>query len=176
VSRFVVDSDASRLTAHARSTVHALTYRAPLTGEIEATPAGAGGFDLAQPISGVLEVDLAQVRGDDRLTEAEMRRRLEVKRHPHVKAVIDRVTAAGTRDGFHLGGQLSLHGRTVRLEGDAVVTLDGDRMHATGSVTLDVREFGIRPPSLVLVRVNPAVVVEIDLFAVRSGFTSPASR
>lgn len=156
-------SEESQLVVLAHSTLHGLTYRAPLDGEINAVAAD-GEFDLSHPVSGRLEIDLGHLKGDDPHTDGEMHRRLETRRYPRVTAAIDSVTAKGN-EVFHLCGSLTLHGRTQPVEGDANVILVGDELRATGSVELDVRAFGIKPPSLVIVRVNPIVTVEIDLVA-----------
>lgn len=155
----------SLLRANARSSVHTFTYTAPLTGEINAVVTDAG-FDVSTPIDGVLEVDLDLLTGDDPRTDSEMHRRLDTQRFPRARACVRRVER---RDGdrYWLSGELTLHGKTRPLEGDATVTLDGDRLHAVGALTLDLRSFGIKPPSLLLLRVHPDVHISIDLYASR---------
>jgi polyisoprenoid-binding protein YceI len=164
VSRFVVTPEESQLSAIARSSLHAFSYRAPLTGEIEATVRD-GQFDLASAISGKLEVDLDSLRGDDPHTDGEMQRRLDTQRFPRARAAVQHVTTNGG-DAYRLSGELTLRGQTRPLEGDATVTLAGDQLHATGSLTIDLREFGIKPPSLLILRVHPEIDITIDLVAV----------
>jgi polyisoprenoid-binding protein YceI len=163
VSRFVVAAESSQLRAAARSTVHPISYQAPLTGAIDAAIRD-GGFDVTTAITASLDVDLNALRGTDPLADAEMRRRLDVQRYPVAKATVTDVTSRGG-DLYRLRGELSLHGKMRALEGDATVTLVGDRLHATGSLTIDIREFEIKPPSLLLVRVHPEVEITIDLVA-----------
>jgi polyisoprenoid-binding protein YceI len=161
--RYLVVPEASQLIANARSSIHSFTYRAPLSGSIEATVT-AGEFDLGTTITGSLEVDLDRLKGDDPHTDGEMHRRVDTHRYPKAKAAITQVTANGD-DQFHLAGSLTLHGRTQPLEGDATVRLEGERIHAVGSIEVDVRDFEIKPPSLLILRVAPVVVIEIDLVA-----------
>jgi polyisoprenoid-binding protein YceI len=166
VSRFVVVPDASQLVANAHSSIHSFTYRAPLSGAIDAGTVDSG-FDLGTPITGSLEVDLDLLKGDDPHTDSEMHRRVETHRYPKAKATITDVSANGG-DGYRVGGSLTLHGRTQPLEGDATVSLDGDRIHAVGTIEVDVRDFEIKPPSLLILRVHPVVTIDIDLVAERA--------
>lgn len=167
MSRFVVVAGESQLTALARSTVHHFTYRAPLTGEIEAAVRD-GGFDLGTPITGSLEVDLDSLRGDDPHTDGEMQRRLDTQRFPRARAKVHQVTSNGD-DTYRLTGELTLRGTTKPLEGDATVTLTGDTLRAVGSLTVDLRSFNIKPPSLLILRVHPEIEVSIDLIAAVNG-------
>lgn len=164
MSRFVVAAGASQLSAFARSTVHPFGYSAPVTGEVDATVRD-GRFDLTEPITASLEVDLHALSGNDPPLDGEMRRRLDVQRYPRAKAAVLTVTAGTEGSVYRLRGELSLHGKTRPLEGDATVTLDGDQLRATGSLLIDIREFGIKPPSLLIVRVHPEIEVTIDLVA-----------
>lgn len=163
MSRFVVTASASELQARARSSVHPLSYRAPVTGAIDATVRD-GRFDTTAPITAALEVDLDTLHGDDSLVDGEMRRRLDVQRYPRAKATVHDVTE-GSGGVYRLRGELSLHGKTRPLEGDATVTLADDQLRATGSLTIDIREFGIKPPSLLIMRVHPEIEITIDLVA-----------
>jgi hypothetical protein len=163
VSHFVVTPASSELRAFARSSVHEFTYRAPLTGSIEAAVVGSG-FDVSGPITGALELDLESLHGTDPRADREMQRRLDTQRFPRARAAIQQVSASGD-DAYRLAGELTLRGQTRPLEGDATVTLIGDQLHATGKITIDLRDFGIKPPSLLILRVHPEVQITIDLTA-----------
>jgi polyisoprenoid-binding protein YceI len=165
--RLVVVPAESQLTAEAHSSLHGFTYRAPLSGEILATVAD-GRFDLSEGVTARLEIDLELLKGDGPGLDGEMARRLDIRRYPVATAVIDSVVAVAG-DVFSLAGTLTLHGRTRPLAGEATVTFDGGRMHATGSVVIDVRDFGIKPPSLLVVRVDPHATIRIDLVAATAG-------
>jgi polyisoprenoid-binding protein YceI len=165
--RFVVTPEASRLTANARSTLHPVSYRGPLAGRIDAVVTEAR-FDTTEPITATLEMDLRHLESGDAHLDNELRRRLDVDRHPQVRAVVEHVEPV-RGDVYRLLGELTLHGVTQAIEGDATVTLDDGRMKAAGSVTLDLRRFGIKPPSLLLVRLHPEVEILIELAAVLEG-------
>lgn len=163
MSRFAIDSGMSRLTAKARSSLHPISYQAPLSGHLDAGVTD-GAFVTTEPITATLEVVLDELRSTDAHLDAELQRRLDIRRFPRASAVVHRVDALG-HDTYRLHAALTLHGTSRSLEGTATVTLHGGRLHATGSVRVDIRHFGIKPPSLLMLRVNPEVEITIDLVA-----------
>ena len=70
-------------------------------------------------------------------------------------------------DGGYTGaGRLDFHGVTGALEGMVRVTLnDEEEVVIEGSAGLDVTDFGIRPPSLLMVKLHPQVRVELTAVA-----------
>lgn len=164
MSRFTV-ADASRLVANARSSVHPITYRAPLTGHIDASVSDDH-FDLSAPVTAAFDVALEDLRGDDPHTDSEMRRRIDVQRYPLAHASVSGVTSVGD-DRYRLACDLTLHGQTRQLEGEADVTLNGAMLNAVGSVTIDIRDFGIKAPRLLMLKVYPEVEIIINLQATR---------
>jgi polyisoprenoid-binding protein YceI len=167
MSGFVVDPARSLLTVNARSNVHPIRYGAPLAGRIDAETI-ADGFDLDAPIIARLEVALGELHAGDPLHDAELRRRLDLRRFPTAAAAVADVVHLDA-DEYRLGGTLSLLGVTRTLSGTATVTLDAGELRAAGSVDLDIREFGIKPPRLLLLRVEPIVEVAIRLYAQTAG-------
>lgn len=163
MSRFVIDPDGSLLRALARSSVHPFGYTATVRGAIDVDTSGDR-FDLSSGVRGALEVELEALRGDDPHTDAEMHRRLDTHRFPVARAAVREVGANGG-DSYRLIGDVTLRGVTRPLQGDAIVRLEDGRLHATGTATLDLREFGVKVPTMILLRVHPHVEVSIDLVA-----------
>jgi polyisoprenoid-binding protein YceI len=163
VSRFVIDPDDSRLRALARSSIHPFGYTATISGMVE-VEVRDGEFDVSASVNGVLEVRLDSLRGDDPHTDGEMHRRLDTQRFPTARASVRDVHPLGD-DGYRLAGEVTLRGTTCPLEGDAVVRLEDGRLRASGSTTLDLRAFGVKVPSMLLLRVHPEVEVTINLLA-----------
>jgi polyisoprenoid-binding protein YceI len=163
VGSFAVDPGRSRLTITARSRIHPIHLDAPVAGDIAAEVA-PDGFDIAQPITASLIVELDQLRSDDRLVSAELKRRLDTAHHPLATFTVDSVSYDGG-DAYRLTARLALLGITKPFVARCAVTLDGLRMSASGSVSLDVRDFGITPPRMLMVRVEPDIAVDVSLVA-----------
>ena len=65
-----------------------------------------------------------------------------------------------------LRGALTLGGVTKTIAIPAQAAAEAGRLHVTGAYTLDMREYGLKPPSLMMgtMKVDPAVAVSFDLY------------
>jgi polyisoprenoid-binding protein YceI len=147
----------------ARSTLHNVRVRSDeLTGWLDATVDDEA-LDLE---TAYLELPVDALTGDSPLTTREVARRLEIRRHPLVHATVEPVTGPlGRRRPVR--GELTLHGASRSLDGAATVEQRrGGALRVEGTVRLDMRDFGLRPPSLLALRVRPEVEVRLRLRAV----------
>src|SRR5882724_7709455 len=171
MTRYLLVGELCELTATARSTLHPVRAVSPLSGWVEATVTD-GELRADAPVTARLELPLAALRVDNALLGREVDRRLEAKRHPLVIAEIDLVTAevdaaTGTGTGrYRVDGQLTLHGVRQPLSGTARLRVGPDgELAVAGRTRLDIREFGLRPPSMLGLRVQPEVEVELRIIA-----------
>jgi len=65
-----------------------------------------------------------------------------------------------------LNGTLTLGGVTKTVAIPAQAADEAGRLHVTGTYTLDMREYGLKPPSLMMgtMKVDPAIAVSFDLY------------
>ena len=146
----------------ARSSVHAIHGRAEeLSGAVEVDVVdGRLGSDFA----GRLEVPVKQLRSGNPLNDAELQRRVDARRYPTIVGEVRSANALG--DGrFHVEGDLTFHGVTRPVSGEVQVTADGDRLIVEGEHVFDIREHGVKPPRILMLRVEPEVTVRIKLVA-----------
>ena len=154
--RTVAARKRSRFTVSARSSVHAIDGSAPLDGWIEGAPADPRSWRAAE-----LEVDLSAFRTGNRLLDGEARRRMGDDRL--VRATSTEVV--DVQDGeVALEGLVTFRGVTELLEGRLTIepTEDGVRIRGVGEV--DVRWWGLDPPRLLMLQVEPVVTVGVDLW------------
>jgi hypothetical protein len=175
MTRFLLVDESCELTATARSTLHPVRAVSPLSGWVEATVID-GKLLPGAPVTARLELPLATLRVDNPLLGREVDRRLEAKRHPLVIAEVDGVTAevdAATGAGtghYRVEGQLTLHGARRPLGGTARLRVGpGGELAVAGRTHLDIREFGLRPPSMLGLSVQPEVDVELRILATPVG-------
>jgi hypothetical protein len=174
MTKFLLVGERCELTATARSTLHPIRAEArELSGWVEATLLD-GALHPDAPVTARFELPLSALRVDNPLLGREMERRLEVKRHPLVVAEVDRVSGGGDRAGdtgsYRAAGQLTLHGVRHPVGGTATLRVgDTGELHVTGQVRLDIRDFGLRPPSMLGLRVRPEVDVELRIVAAPVG-------
>ena len=158
MTRYVIGSPDSTITFNARTSLHPVVARAPVTGWFEAD-IDNDEFVPGSAVAGELEVLVDSIKSGNPLYDAETRRRIDVRSNPRITAEITKNNAVG-------GSTASVEG-TVAFHGE-LATLDGTLTLAPGPVltgegTVDIRWWGLQPPRLLAFRVEPEVVIEINL-------------
>ncbi|MCB1248114.1 MAG: YceI family protein [Acidimicrobiales bacterium] len=177
--RYELDPTTSRATVHATSSVHPITSSAAVTGWVELTLAPDGSVDLDQPVDGWICVALAEMRSGNPLVDREAERRLQVRKHPTMEGRLVSLAPAAP-DGGHEHhydgeGELTFRGQTAPLTGGLSVDVDGDELTLTGDTTLDVTDYGVQPPSLLVIKVHSLVRIELRATARAGGEAAPAA-
>lgn len=115
--------------------------------------------------SAELEVRLTALRSGNDLYDAELRRRIDARRFPSCVLHLERTTPL---DGgaFSLGGSITFHGTTRSLTGtmDVQVSAEG-QLAITGEKELDIRDFDLRPPGMLMMKIYPEVQVQMFIAA-----------
>ena len=164
--RYDLDPDASRVVIHASSSVHPIETEAPLTGWIELTVGGDGTVDPAAPVAAHVEVPLGGLRSGNPLIDREADRRLDTRHHPTVTGDLQALTPAAGGGELTGIGDLTLKGVTAPIDGRLhVEAIDDGAIALTGETTFEVTDFGVQPPSLLLVKVHATVRVTLDAIA-----------
>ncbi len=165
MTRYEVQRSRSAVEIFARSTLRPFRGAAPVSGHVDAVLAD-GRLDLTQACSGRLTLRVEDLHGEVQHLDRELRSRMNTQRYPAVTAALQEVTA-GPDGAYVMAGDLTLHGRTQRVAGTASVTGDADGLLTLqGVLQLDIREFGLVPPKLLMLKVHPQVEVRLELVAV----------
>jgi hypothetical protein len=156
--RWSIDGATASITFVARSSVHPIRTSGSAAGWFEATFDNTG-FESGIAMQGQLEVPVADLSSGNLLVDREMRRHVDTGSHPLIVAEIVTTEETG--------------GNTVRITGTIrfldVETLVEGELHLfpgprlVGAGEFDVRWWGLEPPRLLMLRVEPIVTVEIDL-------------
>ena len=143
--------------------MHAIHDRAEeLSGTIEAEVVD-GRVDAA--FTGRLEVPVKQLRSGNPLNDAELQRRVDARRYPTIVGEVRTATPLDGDGRFRIEGDLTFHGVTKTITGELQVTADGDQLVVEGEHVFDIRDYGIKPPRILMLRVEPEVTVRIRLVA-----------
>jgi polyisoprenoid-binding protein YceI len=159
--------DRSELWAEARSTLHPVrVHTTGLTGAL-ALDMRDDRLVLVPPTH--VEVATERLRSGNALVDGELRRRLDSRKFPRIRGELIR-SAAGTGAGSaRLTGELTLHGVTRSLDVDVTLRLlDPRTLEIEGGRAIDMRDFGLTPPSLLMFRMQPEVQVRARLVAERA--------
>jgi polyisoprenoid-binding protein YceI len=143
--------------------VHAIHGRAAeLSGRVEVDVVDGR---VGTAFAGRLEVPVKQLRSGNPLNDAELQRRVDARRFPTIVGEVRDATSLGDDGRFRVAGDVNFHGVTRAVTGDLQVTVDGDRLTIEGEHVFDIRDFGIKPPRILMLRVEPDVTVRIHLVA-----------
>ena len=166
--RHDLDPARSSVTVHASSSVHPITTEAPATGWLDVVLDADGRVDPSGPVAGRIEVALGAMRSGNPLIDREAERRLHLRRDPTVTGTLTALVADG--DGLSGTGTLDFHGVERPLEGSLELWRDDDgTLVLAGTTELDVTDFGVQPPSLLVVKVHARVRIELAAIAVPAG-------
>jgi len=166
VARYRVIPDRSRLRAEARSSVHPIVVETTgLTGTIEAE-VDDGAARLGAPFR--VEIDAERLRSGGALIDGELRRRMETRKFPRVVGAVRAAEARTDGKRWILRGDLTIHGVTNATDAEVTVRMVDERtLEIEGEKVIDMRDYGLQPPRLLMLRVHPDVKVRARLVAER---------
>jgi polyisoprenoid-binding protein YceI len=166
VARYVIDPARSRVWIDARSNVHPIhssaeglegfvDFDADRDGQVGAHPAGRLSFPVRQLSSG------------NPLERRELQRRIEARHYPTIEGVLRAMDALD--DGSLLmRGDLSFRGVTRSVDGKMAMSAVDDRtIRLEGASKFNIRDFGMEPPRILMLRVEPEVNVRVEIVAER---------
>lgn len=165
--RYEIVPDDSQVWIDGSSSVHPIKATATgLTGWVEVALARAR-LAATPRFSGEVRIEVGRLRSGNPLVDRETQRRIDARRFPEI---VGSVTSAERRDDdtVHVTGDIAFRGESVAVTGDITVTADGDDVVLEGNQRLDVRDWGLQPPKVALLRVHPDIDVRIRLVARRA--------
>ena len=170
-ARFAIVPEQSYVLIEATSSVHPIHSRTDgLEGFVDLEVSGSGRVDTTAAPSGELSLRVERLSSGNPFEDRELRRRVDARRFPTIDG---RLTALHDtdRDGQYLvRGDLTFRGVTNSHEDEMTIALvDDHTLHLEGRSTFDVRDFGMEPPRILMLRVHPEVVVTVSIVAVKDG-------
>ncbi len=112
-----------------------------------------------------LEVPVEQFRSGNALQDHEMWKMIDSRRFPTIMADLRSLESAGAPGSFKAGGDITLAGRQRHYDGTLTVTRDGDNLKVEGDLVVDIRDFGVHAPRILMLKVEPQVQVHLRLVA-----------
>jgi polyisoprenoid-binding protein YceI len=99
-----------------------------------------------------------------RLEDAEMMRRIDARRFPTIRGQTTEVKENNGR--YRIRGDLTFHGVTRPVEGEVTISAPDERsLVIEGEQTFDIRDFGVDPPKILMLKVHPDVRVRVKVVA-----------
>ncbi len=169
MTRFTVVPERSVLTAEARSNVHPIHGEGRgLTGYVDVDVVD-GRIDPASKPTVHIELQTEDLKAENSLYDREIQKRINARRYPTIRGEVREVreTSPGQYD---VAGELSFNGATRAVDGTARVSVVDDRtLQVDGDLTVDIRDFGLEPPKILMLKVFPDVAIHVNLVAEREG-------
>lgn len=167
MTRYRIDPDRSTVIIEASSSLHPIRAQCRgLSGTLELSFSD-GRVDVDAGAAAALSMPVSRLEGGNPLEDRELQRRIEARRYPTIDGVLTSMAPAA--DGTYAAqGDITFRGVT-RPHADVVTIeeLDADTVRVTGRSRFDVRDFGMQPPRILMLRVHPDVTVGIDVIATR---------
>jgi polyisoprenoid-binding protein YceI len=168
VARYRIDPDRSRVWIRARSTLHPIHSTTDgLEGYIDLEQAG-GRIDFGAEPAAKLSFAVARLSSGNPLEDRELRRRIDARRYPTIDGLLTGIEPVGEAGRYRVTGDLAFRGVVRRCEDEMTLrVIDDETIQLDGQSTFDVRDFGMEPPRILLLRVEPDVQVRVEIVATR---------
>jgi polyisoprenoid-binding protein YceI len=113
-----------------------------------------------------VSLPVKRLRSGNPLQDRELHRRLDARRHPTIDGVVTAIERAGEPGRYRVTGEVTFLGISRPHTDEMAFGVDEDGLlHVEGSSVFDVREFGMEPPRILVLRVEPEVSVRVALVA-----------
>jgi polyisoprenoid-binding protein YceI len=167
MTRFRILPQESTIDITGRSSVHPLHGKAgSVNGSIEVELGPDGMPDLDQPYSAEISLPATAISWGGAMYDRETQRRLDVRTYPSIKASVEHAAPVDGNGDFAVRVNLTLRGQTRPIEGQASLHVESGRLVAEGERVIDIRDFGMEPPRLLMLKVDPRVTVRARIVAV----------
>lgn len=166
MTRYRILPTRSRVWIDARSNVHPIHTEAEgLEGwlELELTD---GKINVDQTPGGHLEYPVENLKSGNPLEDRELRRRIDSRRYPTIAGDLKAMKQSGDPTRYTVRGDLTFRGVTRTYEDEMVIdSVDTGTVRLAGQSTFDIRDFGMEPPRILLLKVQPEVTVRVEIIA-----------
>jgi YceI-like domain len=163
-SRYTVARAGSALQFEAKSSLHPVHGSVTdVRGFVEADLQEDGSLALDPAPRMHVEFPVERLRSGNDLQDREMWKLIDSRRFPIVSADLRRIKANGVPGAYIAEGDITLAGRSRRYSGEMRVRRNGENLIVDGNLVVDIRDFGLRPPQLLFIKVDPTVKVSLHL-------------
>ena len=167
MARYRILPGRSRVWIEARSTLHPIhTETSGLEGWLDFVVRDGGRVDLDAAPGAHLELKVDQLSSGNSLEDRELRRRIDARRYPTITGDLTVMRETDQDGRYRIEGDLTLKGVTRRYEDDMTLeAVDAETVVLAGQRTFDVRDFGVEPPRILMLKVEPDVTVKVAIVA-----------
>lgn len=153
----------------ARSSIHPIHSSTDgLEGSVDIDIDDDGRVRPDPPPGGRLSLDVQRLTSGSRLEDREMHKRIDARRYPTISGVMEAMEATGGDGGYRVSGEVTFRGVTRSCQDEmTVAAVDATTIKLAGRSRFDIRDFGMEPPRILMLRVEPEVDVRVEILAER---------
>jgi polyisoprenoid-binding protein YceI len=167
-ARYTFDSVRSCIWVSGRSSLAPInTETRGISGWFAAATREDGSLDLDAPVSGRLELAVDRLTSGNVLYDRELKRRIDARRFPIIVGEITQVEPGKAHPTYVVTGDVSFHGETRTFSHEMAIEMHDGGVLLSGEDVFDIREFGMKPPSMLMIRVYPEIAVRVELHGTR---------
>ena len=169
MARYRITPERSYVWIDARSNVHPIHSTTDgLEGFVDVTFSADGSVDVAAPVAGSLSLTVDHLRSGNRMEDRELQRRIDSRRYPKIEGTLDKIAPSEESENYLVGGRVDFRGVSRHHEDVMSITnVDGETVRLAGKSSFDIREFGMEPPRILLLKVEPEVEIRVEIFATK---------
>ena len=165
MTRYRIVPTRSRVWIDARSNVHPIHTEADgLEGWLELDITD-GAINVDQTPRGHVEFPIDNMKSGNALEDREMRRRIDSRRYPTITGDLKAMKQTDDATRYVVRGDLTFRGVTQTHEDQMTVAVDDRGITLAGQSVFDIRDFGMEPPRILMLKVQPEVTVRVEIVA-----------
>jgi polyisoprenoid-binding protein YceI len=170
VTRYRIVPERSCVWIDGRSNVHPIHATTNgLEGYIDVALSATGELDVTAPVGGRLSLSVHRLKSGNRIEDTELQRRIDARRYPTIEGELRKMLPTDdSDDGYRVSGDITFRG-VARHHEDLmhVSRVDDETIELAGRSSFDIREFGMEPPRILLLKVEPEVEIRVEISAVK---------
>ncbi len=169
MARYEIHPERSEVRIEARSSIHPIdAVINGLEGFLELEVGEGGMLDLSVAPKGRLDLPVDRLTSGNALYDREMKRRIDARKFRSITGELKEMKPAGDGGRYVVGGDVTFRGETRHFEDEmSFAVLDEKSVSLGGSHVFDIREFGMEPPKIMMLKVYPDVSVTVKIVAVK---------
>ncbi len=171
MSRYLISPDRSHVWIDAKSNVHPIhSSTGGLEGFVDLAFASGGGVDMTVTCSAELSLAVSLLSSGNRMEDRELQKRIDARKFPTIKGVLGSIEPSEATGTYRVGGDITFRGVSHHHEDlMQIASVDADTIQLQGQTRFDIREYGMDPPRVLMLRVEPEVDIRVEIFAVKEG-------
>lgn len=169
MARYRIVPEKSQVWIEAKSNVHPIhSHTDGVEGFIELSFDSEGRVDSGGTPAGKLSLAVSRLSSGNRMEDRELQKRVEARKFPSIEGVLDKLEASGDNGSYQVCGEISFKGVSHRYEDHMTIDSVGeDTVKLAGASNFDIRDFGMEPPKILMLKVDPEVNVRVELVATK---------